>query len=108
MDVELLRKKLTGWTWHDVCESTATPARLWFYGRVGLFLHRPCVAVCALNRFVVMHYVDAKVWKDAYYFHGPKELHLDGSFKRGVSLIESNLRELGLKATDLVLTSEEH
>jgi hypothetical protein len=107
-NIELLRKKLEGWTWLDVCKSTAKSTNgIWFFGRIGLFLQRPCVAVCAMNSFVVLRYIPPEIWIDAFYLKYGEECYLDGSFERGMCLMEDHLPVLGLTPTGLVLSKEE-
>ena len=55
-----LRKMLKGWTWEDVIKATISSRHVegvHFHGRIGRFLARPAIAVCALNHIVVLRYV---------------------------------------------------
>lgn len=105
----VLRTMLRDWTWHDVCIGTAHSMKhhgVWFYGRVGLFLNRPCVAVCAHDLFVVMHYVHKNTFQELYESPFNTLGVLDGTYQAGSTLFEMDLPLLGLKPDDLVLQNK--
>ena len=106
----VLRNMLRDWTWHDVCVGSAHSLQhhgVWFYGRVGLFLNRPCVAVCAHDLFVVLRYLNkGKLIYAKYDDLFGRLKPLDGTFKTGITLFEMDLPLLGLKPDDLVLQNK--
>lgn len=54
-----LRKMLKGWTWEDIVKSTISGRHdqgVWFHGRIGCFLCRPAIAVCGVNKIIVLRY----------------------------------------------------
>jgi len=102
-DLTALRRVLKTWTWRDVCISTATPKPgIWFFGRVGCFLNKDCVAVCALDTIVAMHYTKSPIVL-GYQRIAP---FIDGKFANGIVLFERDLPMLGLDPNALVITDE--
>ena len=98
------RYLLRGVTWGAVCKSTANPTLLpygvWFYGRIGLWLNRPTVAVCAEDTFAVLKFIG-----ESYVGNVPGKLQLlTGKPERGWTLFLHDLPMCGLKPGDLVIT----
>jgi hypothetical protein len=55
-----LRKIIKGWSWNDVINGTLSGRHVegvHFHGRIGVFLCRSAIAVCAVNKIVVLRYV---------------------------------------------------
>lgn len=105
-----LRSLLKGRTWRDVCRSTAalhtlTYNEVWFYGRIGCFMNRPCIAVCARNHFVVLNYshgIDGLY--DLQLLH--KKYVLDATPEKGITLFEADLEALGINTNSPILGRE--
>lgn len=59
--VEDLRLMLKGWTWKKLLShaQVVTLDGVMFHGRIGRFMNKPCIAVCALGHIVAMRYVDS-------------------------------------------------
>lgn len=105
-DLEMLRAMLKSWTWGDVCRSTGNPKHgIWFYGRLGMFLNKPCVAACSRDLIVAMRSID----QIGDYI--PKKYALkafiDGKFSNGLTLLERDLSHLGIAPNDQVIQDQD-
>lgn len=104
-----LRSVLKRLTWADICESTGNPLSLrsgiWFYGRLGCFLGRPCVAVCAAGSFAYLQYNDKIAEMHDRNFLRKKH-ELDGSYGKGLTLFEVDLPQFGIEPNSLVLRAD--
>ena len=108
--VSELRNLLQGRTWADVCNSSANIRVFpnpWFYGRVGCFLRRPCIAVCAENQFVVLKYntgiegiYDGFSCRESRY-------ELDATPMKGITLFVDQLEQIHIDPNSLVLDNTE-
>lgn len=100
-----LRLMLKGKTWEDLCNmsiSGAFTGGIHFTARIGCFLCRPAVAVCALDKIIAMRFVkDGKMFPN-YTF----DAVLDGSSHSGFVAMMGDFQNgrLGdIKLTDLVV-----
>ena len=80
---------------------------VWFYGRIGCFLRRPCIAVCAEDQFVILKY-DLRILKNErrigqYEFKVLKKYKLNGSPLKGITLFVPDLHSMGLNQNSPVL-----
>ena len=99
-----LRTMLHDWTWQRVVENTISAILendgVYFHGRIGKFLARPAIAVCALDRIVVLRYVGVAAplgnWLSTSV--------IDGTKSGGFALVASDFNVIGnIKMTDLVI-----
>ena len=100
-----LRKILKGWTWEDVCKATLSGRHMggvYFHGRCGRFLARQAIAVCAVNKIVVLRYIVAR---DSFL----DGAIITGQMGDGFGLMQSDFisRIKNIKITDPVIGSDE-
>lgn len=103
-----LRTMLKGKTWEDTCKwsinSTFTGG-VQFSARIGCFMRRNAIAVCALDRIIAMRFVTGSTLKPNFAFQAV----LDGTQGSGFVLLQGDFMNgrLGdIKLTDLVLGDE--
>ena len=106
-----LRKMLKGWTWEDVIKATISSRHVegvHFHGRIGRFLARPTIAVCALNHIVVLRYIDNILIPDwgGWTFGSV----INGEMGNGFALMNSDFASNhcgGIKLTDPVIGADD-
>jgi hypothetical protein len=102
--IDDLRLMLKGWTWERLLEHTSSFCEgVMFHGRIGRFMAKPCIAVCALDHIVVLRYVatSRESWTN--------QSVIDGSRHGGVILLNTDFtagRTGDIKLTDLVIEGE--
>lgn len=99
-----LRTLLHGWTWQRVVENTISAILendgVYFHGRIGKFLARPAIAVCAQHRIVVLRYIGVA----GYLGNWLSRSVIDGTKNGGFALVASDFNVIGnIKMTDLVI-----
>lgn len=107
-----LRELLSDCTWTNVCNMTAASELrhrgVWFYGRVGCFLRRPCIAVCAENQFVLLKYGTGI--ENIYDGFSDREsrYELDATPMKGVTLFKAHLETVGIELNSFVLNASDN
>ena len=107
-----LRKMLKGWTWEDVVKATISGRHMegvHFHGRIGRFMCRPAIAVCALNKIVVLQYVTIP---DASWGGWTFGAVINGGLGNGFALMasdfEQGVKRVGsIRISDLVIGADD-
>jgi hypothetical protein len=108
--IDELRGMLKGKRWYDIADSLTNNGLVegvHFTARIGKFLGRPAIAVCALNKIVAVRYIQSPMNR-----YRPNFLTgsvLTGESHTGFALLKGDFvsgRVSDIQATDLIITDE--
>ena len=107
--VDDLRAILKGWTWERVVKNTISSIHengVYFHTRIGRFMGKPCLAVCALDQIVVLRYIAPIPWGANKGWNWTYTSVIDGTKGGGFAAVPSDFsvgRTGTIKLTDPVI-----